>query len=139
MGTLGEVGAPDQNCKGKLELSLKSWAWSLKFIQFCILPIHVYFNMKIIFFLLQNLHTQPSAPGRCRQECIIQFHLSKDLKKWVSKISMHLEQFPVDSMAAMGETHRSADPRCCVTLGQRGPLSRGRWPETLEPTLCKSH
>lgn len=57
MGTLGEVGAPDQNCKGKLELSLKSWAWSLKFIQFCILPIHVYFNMKIIFFLLQNLHT----------------------------------------------------------------------------------
>lgn len=52
-----------QNCKCKLEISLKSYTWSLKFIQFFILPT-VYFNMKMILSPL-NLQIKPTALRRC--------------------------------------------------------------------------
>lgn len=68
MSTQGRSEHLIQNCKCKLEISLKFYAWSLKFIQIHpmgILPTNVYFNVKITLFLFQNFQIQPSALGRC--------------------------------------------------------------------------
>lgn len=42
-------------------ISLKWQAWTLKFIQFCTLPINIYFIVKILLFLL---HIESNVSGR---------------------------------------------------------------------------
>lgn len=71
-----------------------------------ILPINVYFNMKIIFFLLQNFQIKLSVPERYGREHIVQFHMSRGVNNQVSKIHVHLDQLLADDFAALGDKDR---------------------------------